>query len=158
MTQRILSIDWGSEALEAALPLDAAQLQAFVDCLDGLPQYSIGVGELSLVFFSDADLAQMHGEYCDDPSPTDVITFEGDAEMHFAGEIFVSAERALEEAPRHGHSFAEELTLYLVHGWLHLAGLDDIADADRKQMRIAECEVMAALRAAGKLPQFVWKA
>lgn len=134
--------------------LDEQQLQALVDFLDSLPDIRIGKGELSLVFFSDEDLAQMHGEYCDDPSPTDVITFEGDADMDFAGEIFVSAERALEEAPRHGHSFAEELTLYLVHGWLHLAGLDDIAEADRTQMREAERRVMDALRAAGKVPQF----
>lgn len=157
MSSRSLSIDWGSEALEAALPLEAEQVQALVDFLDTLPQYRIGAGELSLVFLSDADLAHMHGEYCDDPSPTDVITFEGDALMDFAGEIYVSAERALEEAPRHGHSFAEELTLYLVHGWLHLAGLDDIAEADREQMRRAEREVMDALRAVGRLPQFVWQ-
>lgn len=157
MSSRSLSIDWGSQELEAALPLDLEQLSGLVDFLDTLPQYRIGAGELSFVFLSDVDLAQMHGEYCDDPSPTDVITFEGDVDMDFAGEIYVSAERALEEAPRHGHSFAEELTLYLVHGWLHLAGLDDIAETDRAQMRAAEQTVMDAIRSAGKLPQFVWR-
>lgn len=124
--------------------------------LDTLPVYRIGGGELSLVFLSDAALAQMHGEYCDDPTPTDVITFDGDAEMDFAGEIFVSIDRALAQAPHYGHSYAEELTLYLVHGWLHLAGLNDIEEADRARMRVAEREVMAALRAAGKVPVFAY--
>lgn len=145
MTQRALSIDWESAELAAAFPVDEAQLQAVVDYLDALPDFRIGSGELSIVFLSDAALAQMHDEYCGDPSPTDVITFEGDADMDFAGEIYISVERAQLEAPHHGHSFIQELILYLVHGWLHLAGLDDIDESDRVQMRAAERQIMASL-------------
>ena len=39
----------------------------------------------------------------------------------------------------------EELTLYLVHAWLHLAGLKDLDEEDRHKMRGAEAEQMEAL-------------
>lgn len=143
-----------SDAPCEGFSFEPEQLQRCFDFLDTLPVHSIEAGELSLVFLSDEDLAQMHGEYCGDPAPTDVITFDGDPEMDFAGEIFVSIDRALEEAPKHGNTFAEELTLYLIHGWLHLSGLDDIEETDREQMRAGEREVMAALRAAALIPVF----
>ena len=37
-----------------------------------------------------------------------------------------------------GEPFSRELSLYLIHGWLHLAGYDDRAEADRAKMREAE--------------------
>lgn len=147
-----------SESPREGFTFEEAQVQACIDHLDTLPQYRVAAGELSLVFLTDDELAQMHGDYCDDPTPTDVITFGGDADMDFAGEIYISVDRALEVAPQHGNSFAEELTLYLVHGWLHLAGLNDIEEADRAQMRVAEREVMASLKAAGLIPSFSYAA
>src|SRR5881392_1005328 len=78
--------------------------------------------ELSLVFFTDAALAQLHATFLDDPSITDVITFEGDAALGSAAEICISADAAARYATEHASRFAEELTLYIIHGWLHLAG------------------------------------
>jgi len=86
-------------------------------------------GELSIVFMTDDALAQLHADFLDDPTPTDVITFEGTPELGIAGEICVSADRAALFAAEHDRDFSEELTLYLVHGWLHLAGYDDLKPA-----------------------------
>ena len=111
-------------------------------------------GELSIAFLDDAELSRIHAEFLDDSTPTDVITFPGDAEEFLAGEICVSVERADAEAAARGESFAGELTLYLVHGWLHLVGLDDVETADRRAMRRAEEETMNAVETAGLLPDF----
>ncbi|GHC04227.1 hypothetical protein GCM10007047_21160 [Cerasicoccus arenae] len=135
--------------------MDEAQLRHCFTLLDGMEHYGAPTGELSLVFMSDTDLAQLHADFLDDPSPTDVITFPGDEEMDFAGEICVSVDRARDEAPKHGLSFSEELTLYLVHGWLHLAGLDDLDDASREEMRFAESLCVQLLHAEKAIPEFV---
>ena len=110
-------------------------------------------GELSLVFLTDTALAQLHADFLADPSPTDVITFAGDAAQGTAGEICVSADAALRQAGTR-RDFSAELTLYLVHGWLHLAGFDDLQPAKKRRMRRAEARAMQLLRAAGAVPHF----
>jgi probable rRNA maturation factor len=111
-------------------------------------------GELSLAFLTDAALARIHDDFLDDPTTTDVITFEGNASLQSAGEICVSADTAATFAATHDRDFSEELTLYVVHGWLHLAGYDDLKPAKKRRMRAAESRAMEILRAAKALPVF----
>ncbi|HWA28175.1 MAG TPA: rRNA maturation RNase YbeY [Lacunisphaera sp.] len=130
---------------------------------------AVPAGELSLVFLTDPALAKIHGDFMDDPTATDVITFEGDAAAGLAGEICVSADTAWKyvgsalaptSRPRSPHAatlqgnFSAELTLYLVHGWLHLAGYDDLRPAKKRRMRAAEARAMKLLREAGAVPEF----
>ncbi|MEY4939640.1 MAG: hypothetical protein RIQ93_1375 [Verrucomicrobiota bacterium] len=132
---------------------------------------AIPPGELSLVFLTDHALAQLHDEFLQDPSPTDVVTFEGNAVHGVAGEICVSVDAAIREtrsAPksdprlpsrkpssRAGRGFSEELTLYLVHGWLHLAGYDDLVPRKKRLMRQAEARAMKLLRDHRAIPRLV---
>ncbi|WP_438482479.1 rRNA maturation RNase YbeY [Oleiharenicola lentus] len=111
-------------------------------------------GELSLVFVTDKKIAQIHADFMDDPTATDVITFEGDSAASLAGEICVSADTAFNYAREHRRDFATELTLYIVHGWLHLAGYDDLQPAKKRRMRAAEKRAMALLSAAKAIPPF----
>jgi probable rRNA maturation factor len=121
-------------------------------------------GELSLVFLTDMALARLHADFLADPAPTDVITFEGDLAADVAGEICVSADAALRQLSSRSPArkrrefpadkFSAELTLYLVHGWLHLAGYDDLVPTKKRAMRRAEARAMKLLRAARVLPYF----
>jgi probable rRNA maturation factor len=111
-------------------------------------------GELSLVFLDDRALAKLHGDFLGDPSTTDVITFEGNPELGLAGEICVSADTAAAYAKKHRRNFPTELTLYFVHGWLHLAGYDDLQPTKKRVMRRAEARAMKLLRDAEALPEF----
>lgn len=120
----------------------------------GIPASAIPVGELSLVFLTDAALAKLHADFLDDPSTTDVITFAGDPSLGMAGEICVSADQAAKYAREHGRGFSDELALYLVHGWLHLVGHDDLVPAKKRAMRRAEARAMALLQRGRCVPQF----
>lgn len=102
--------------------------------------------ELDVVFLDDAALARLHADHLDDASPTDVITFDLSDELSGrAGELYVSAERALVEARARGVSSERELDLYVVHGVLHLCGFDDRTRAQRAAMRAAETRVLTSL-------------
>jgi probable rRNA maturation factor len=114
-------------------------------------------GDLSLALLTDDRLAVLHDDFLNDPTLTDVITFPGDSAMEFAGEVCVSVDRALAVCAAHGHVFEEELTLYLVHGLLHLGGWDDKTDADRLLMREAEARVMQVIADADAVPPFAIK-
>ena len=111
-------------------------------------------GDLSLAFLGDEELASLHAVFLGDSTPTDVITFPGEASDGLVGEICVSVERAEMEALARNELFERELTLYLVHGWLHLVGFDDMEDADRLLMREAEQESMGTIEKAGLIPNF----
>ena len=111
-------------------------------------------GELSLAFLTESALTRLHGSFFGDPTPTDVITFPGGPGSGQAGEICVSVDAARAVAGENARDFSGELTLYLVHGWLHLAGHDDRAPALKKRMRAAERRAMKLLRTANALPRF----
>ena len=114
-------------------------------------------GELSITFLTDPALARLHADYLDDPTTTDVITFEGDESMNHAGDVCVSVDTALAYSQKHDIPFAEELLRYVIHGWLHLAGYDDLEPRKKRRMRAAEERALKLLRAAELLPRFALK-
>jgi probable rRNA maturation factor len=74
--------------------------------------------EIEVTLMTDPEIATIHGEFLDDPTPTDVITFHH-------GEILISLDTAARQSLSHGLSVPDETALYLIHGLLHLAGWDD---------------------------------
>ncbi len=161
---RPLAIHQGVSHLTVSEP----ELIALFTALDAWPAYALPPGELSIAFLSDDALAEVHRAFLDDPELTDVITFPGTSpedhqpdacdtmgeEFREAGEICVSVDMAIRVAAQHGHSLSWELTLYLVHGWLHLAGLDDKSESSRAQMRRAEVAAFEWLESQEALPTF----
>lgn len=129
------------------LRLGRGHAAGIVHHLDQRPGPHAPEGELSIAFLGPRAHARLHADFLGDPSPTDVITFPGDPAAGFAGEICLSPARAAELAADQGTPFARELLLYLIHGYLHLAGLDDRTPAARRAMRHAEA---AALRDLGR--------
>lgn len=130
------------------------EIVRLVHALDDCPDFSVAAGELSIAFLDNETVRIMHGEYLADPVPTDVITFPGDPAENFAGEICISVDYAIEYAEDQGSSLSHELVLYLVHGWLHLAGLDDRTPEDARKMRDAEAKILDFLKKNGLLPMF----
>jgi probable rRNA maturation factor len=111
-------------------------------------------GELSVAFLSDGALARLHGQFLGDPSATDVITFGGEPAHGLAGEICVSVDAAMREAGRSSPRLSREIALYVVHGWLHLAGYDDLRPPAKRIMRRAEDRALRILARSSALPRF----
>lgn len=107
--------------------------------------------EVSVNFVSKTEISQLHDVYFNDPSPTDCISFPIDdpgepSDYCLLGEVFVCPEVALEYSKIHKMDFGKELSLYLVHGLLHLIGYDDIQENDEKIMRQMEEKVLIYLK------------
>ena len=106
----------------------------------------------SLMFVGDKAMAGINWNFLQHEGTTDVITFsyfdDGDIEPGDTGvELVVCADVAGREgAARKDSSYAEEMTLYIVHGFLHASGEDDLDPVSRKIMRRREKEVMSVLR------------
>lgn len=137
-----------------ALAAPEAAATSLFEALHASGKFPITEGELSIAFVSDDAITQVHADFMDDPTPTDVITFPANKEMESAGEIIVSVDHARSRAAELGEPFSRELSLYLTHGWLHLAGYDDRNETDRQAMRAAEQAALAVIDAATQAIEF----
>lgn len=115
-------------------PLSASQTKKIV--LEFLTLEKISCEEVSVTFVNSKKISKLHKLYFGDPSVTDCISFPIDED--FLGDIFVCPATALNYVEKHGGELYEEITLYVIHGLLHLIGYDDIDPKDKKIMRRAE--------------------
>lgn len=127
-----LHIEHWHELASQALPLVVAQAKS-----SGAPVRHLEEVEISLV--SDESIAKVHGEFLADPTPTDVITFQH-------GEILISLDTAMRQAAENSEPYEREVTRYIVHGLLHLAGWDDREEAERKAMHEVQERILAAVQ------------
>jgi len=112
-------------------------------------------GNLSVVFLDRVAHSKIHGDFLRDFRPTDVITFPSDPAEELAGEICISVDQAIEESKERSIPLSRELTLYLIHGWLHLVGFDDIEKVERKQMRFEEERSLKHIEKMKAWPDFI---
>ena len=102
--------------------------------------------DVDVVVVDEAGLTDLHARFLGDPTPTDVIAFDlGEEGGSPAAEMYVSVDCARREGALRGVELGRELALYVVHGALHLCGLDDQTPEQRLLMRAAERHVLASL-------------
>lgn len=88
-----------------------------------------GTGEVGITFEGDDCLRNLNREFLGKDEPTDVIAFDlSHDEDYLIGDVYVSVDRAAEQANEHGVEFEEELLRLELHGLLHLVGYDHTTD------------------------------
>ncbi len=103
-------------------------------------------GEIGVRVTDDSTIRQINMRHLDHDYETDVISFAYTADSpRIEGELVVSIETARDRAAEIHWNATHELLLYVVHGTLHIAGMDDHDDEDRAAMRAAERDVMTEL-------------
>lgn len=122
-----------------------------------LNRYGVRADAMYLHFVSTQRICQLHADYFNDPSVTDCITFPlekpPEGVKYLLGDLFICPETALKYAKRRSIDPYKELSLYIVHGLLHIIGFDDIDPKDRLQMRRAERECLMILESRGLILQ-----
>lgn len=79
----------------------------------------------------DRELWRLNREFLGHDYPTDVLSFPAPAGAAALGEIAISTGRAAEQAIEHGHQLIDEVRLLMLHGVLHLLGMDHATDGGR---------------------------
>lgn len=94
-------------------------------------QAAVGVkGEVAVLLARDATLRKLNRQFRGKDKATDVLSFPPAAEgkAKHGGDLAISFETAQRQADEHGHSLGEELRVLMLHGLLHLAGMDHETD------------------------------
>ncbi len=139
------------------LQFDEEGVTSLFATLDTFGGFDAPSGGLSIAFVPKTEIARIHLQFMKIDAATDVITFPGDSDEELAGEICVCPSIANEYCSQNRADFSEELTLYLVHGYLHLCGFDDIDESNRHDMREAERIAMHTLSRHGAIPRFLYE-
>ena len=92
-------------------------------------------GQINYVFCDDAYLHKLNLEFLKHDTLTDIISFDYSLGKILNGDIYISIERAEDNAKDFGVSFQEEIHRLIVHGILHYCGFKDKAEDDAKLMR-----------------------
>ena len=139
--------------LYPSLLFDEEKLSRFFQNIFSLHDHK-SEGVLSIVFLNETEHSKIHGDFLQDYRPTDVITFPSDLDNEMVGEICVSVDQAIRVAETQNLKIEKELSLYLIHGWLHLVGFDDQNEAEIKIMRLEEANAMSLIDKDDLWPNF----
>jgi probable rRNA maturation factor len=108
-------------------------IEAFAQTL----QHDVAGGRrFGCLLTGDPELQRLNRTFLRHNYPTDVLSFPSGSRSGFLGEIAISIDRAREQAAEQGHGIGDELKILMLHGVLHLLGMDH--DTDRGRMARAE--------------------
>ena len=103
------------------------------------------LGDVTYIFCSAARLLDMNRQFLGHDYYTDVITFDYTEANRISGDIFISLDTIQSNAESFGTAYGEELYRILIHGVLHLCGINDKGPGEREIMTQKENEALALL-------------
>ncbi len=105
--------------------------------------HSRRIGNLNYLFCSDADILDANMRYLHHDYYTDIITFDYSRGEKVSGDIYLSLDTVRSNADLFGVSYDQELKRVIVHGLLHLCGINDKGPGEREIMEAEENKALA---------------
>ena len=105
--------------------------------------YGRRVGEVGYMFVNDDKILEVNREYLGHDYYTDVITFDYDEDDVVSGDVVISLDTVASNAHLFNKTSEEELYRVIIHGILHLCGINDKGPGEREQMEAAENKALA---------------
>ncbi len=102
-----------------------------------LEDYNVSSATINIVLQTNEEITKINKEFLNHNYETDVISFNIEEEP-FEGELYISLEKTIEQAKEFNQSINDELLRLVAHGLLHLMGLDDKNDEQKKKIHKLE--------------------
>lgn len=101
------------------------------------------VGEIGYMFVSDEKILEVNRQYLGHDYYTDIITFDYDEGDVINGDLVISLDTVRTNAEKFGKEYADELNRVIIHGILHLCGINDKGPGEREIMEAHENAALA---------------
>ena len=105
--------------------------------------YGKKCGEIAYIFCDDEKILEVNKEYLQHDYYTDIITFDYSEEDSISGDLFISLDTVRSNSEMLGVSYEQELHRVIIHGILHLCGIDDKGEGEREIMEAAENKALS---------------
>ena len=110
--------------------------------------YGKKVGEIAYIFVDDEEILRVNREYLQHDYYTDIITFDYTEGDTISGDLFISLDTVRTNAEQFDKPYDEELHRVIIHGILHLCGINDKGPGEREIMEAAENKALAKRKAS----------
>lgn len=100
--------------------------------------YGKRTGEIAYIFCSDEKILEVNRQFLQHDYFTDIITFDYTEGKRISGDIFISLDTVRSNAEQYGTDYDTELHRVIIHGILHLVGINDKGPGEREIMEAAE--------------------
>ena len=107
--------------------------------------FNKSVGALTYIFCNDDRILEVNREFLQHDYYTDIITFDYSNKRRISGDMFISLDTVKSNAELFGREYDEEFMRVVIHGVLHLCGIDDKGEGEREIMEAHENEALALL-------------
>ena len=107
--------------------------------------YGRKVGDIGYMFVNDEKILEVNNEYLGHDYYTDIITFDYDEGDIINGDLVISLDTVRTNAEKFGRDYDEELHRVIIHGILHLCGINDKGPGEREIMEAAENKALDLL-------------
>jgi len=107
--------------------------------------YGRKVGDVGYMFVNDEKILEVNNEYLGHDYYTDIITFDYDEGDTINGDLVISLDTVRTNAEKFGKDYDEELHRVIIHGILHLCGINDKGPGEREIMEAAENRALSLL-------------
>lgn len=101
---------------------------------------------INVILVDNQAIQELNYQYRHLNHPTDVISFENTDMEEELGDIFISIDKAKEQAIEYHHTFERELGFLACHGFLHCNGYDHLNEADEKTMFALQNMIMDKIK------------
>lgn len=143
MDNEINDISWFAEGIDMPL-VPRETLENWIKYTANDMGYSLG--EISYIFVDDEGILDINKQYLDHDYYTDIITFDYSIDKLVSGDLFISLETIRSNANKFNQSYLNELYRVVIHGILHLCGLKDKSEDERKNMEMHEDKYLSILK------------
>ena len=134
-------VTWNVEGGVGMPDIDTSALSSWLGRVARL--HGKELGPLNYIFCSDPRILEVNREFLNHDYFTDIITFDYSSARRVAGDMYISLDTVASNAAQLGQSYATELRRVIVHGLLHLCGINDKGPGEREIMEAAENEAIA---------------
>ena len=111
--------------------------------------YDRKVGDIAYIFCNDDKILEVNQQYLNHDYYTDIITFDYDEDDTISGDIFISLDTVRSNAEERNIPYMSELHRVIIHGILHLCGINDKGPSEREVMETSENRALALLPELG---------
>lgn len=108
--------------------------------------YDKKVGEIGYLFVNDDKILEVNNQYLGHDYYTDIITFDYTEGKTISGDLYISLDTVFTNAEKFRRPYNEELHRVIIHGILHLCGINDKGPGEREIMEAAEDKALAMLK------------
>lgn len=134
--------NWLAENVEMPA-IDTARLEKWIEAVAA--DHDRVVRALSYIFCDDEKIIAVNREFLSHDYYTDIITFDNTHGKYISGDMFISLDTVRTNAEQLGTDYATELHRVIIHGVLHLCGINDKGVGEREIMESHEDRALAML-------------